>query len=99
MAYPTDIYVALTQAPTGIEGTFQTVSPNAIRHGERLVMFFDVMHRTVDEVDDVLNEVFARLAGCDYFWALLEQGEVLEHGGDITHSDVLPLSSAAHTLH
>lgn len=93
----TDLYVALSDAPEGVEHQFKTVQPAAYRRGAGLVMFFERPDTDAD-ICELAEEVDAVLAGCDFFWAVLQDGELLESGGDYEHTFAVPLG-ANHLLH
>jgi hypothetical protein len=91
MAHPTDFYVALSDAPAGIEHQFQTVQPAAFRSGAGLVMFFDCTDSDTDTVYAFAEELEAVLDGLDHFWAVLSNGQMQACEGDIEHTFAVPM--------
>jgi hypothetical protein len=88
MAHPTDIYVALSDAPAGIEDTFEFFKPTAERVGKRLVLLFEDVPADQRDVATLRGEIALRLNGCEYYYAELTGGddrEVIWDAGDIRH--------------
>jgi hypothetical protein len=84
MAHPTDIYVALSSAPAGVEDTFEYFIPTAVRNGSRLELYFEVPEDP-DELAVLRGEIAKRLEGCESFYAEMRANTVLFHEGDPRH--------------
>jgi hypothetical protein len=82
MPTPTDIYVALRDAPEGLEDSFEVAKPaRSIRTATHLRMFFEVPPNSSDGAV-IRGEVARKLEGQFYFYVELDGQTPLFYAGD-----------------